>query len=88
MEELEFTPEATAEAFSDMPIIGPKLQEAEVTPEELAAFLNDAFDMQDRQMINAMRADHRVDLDIGGEARVSERRGYEKWAEESGYADQ
>lgn len=84
MTEYEFTPDRVAEAFSNMPVITPKLIENDVTPDELAAYLNEQFDQSDRQAVAAMMDDHNIPIEHGV-IRIRERNGFEEWKERTGW---
>lgn len=79
--EVEFTPESVLEAFEDDPFVRSLLG----SPEEFAAYLNEAFDQSDRQALCAMFEDHQVELEIGGEASVREVTSFEEWSEQTGF---
>lgn len=81
--ELEFTAEGVREGFGGDPFMASLL--GETTPEEFAAFLNDAFDQSDRKALYAMFTDHEVELEIGGEASIREMNGFEEWADRTDF---
>lgn len=83
--EYEFTAEGVIEGFGGDPFFSGLLAEAEVTPEEFAAYLNEAFDQSARQNLAAMAEDHEVELEIGGKARVREWNSFEEWKQQTGY---
>lgn len=85
MTEYEFTPEAVAEAFSNQGLITARLQEENVTPEELAAYLNEEIDQSGRKAIAAMMEDHIIPISSGGQIRIRERNTFEAWKEETGW---
>ena len=84
MTEYEFKSDAVREAFSNIPVLSARLNEADVTPEELAGYLNEQFDQSDRQMIAAMFTDHDITFEFG-EIRIRERHDFETWKEETGW---
>jgi len=85
MTEYEFTAESVLEGFGDDLFFAGLLAEADVSPEEFAAYLNEVFDQSDRQAIAAMFHDHEIDLEIGGQAEIREPSSFEDWKEQTGW---
>lgn len=76
--------EFSAEKIAESPEFWLSMGMGELTPQEIADYLNDSFDQSDRKSLAAMFDDHIIPIDYG-EIRIRETNSFDSWKDKSGW---